>query len=534
MLDQAKKALGQLKEFWNRQAKKKKIIITAVACGIVVVSILFTVLINSGGDGYVTLYSGLDYSESVEIYQMLQGMSVPARLDSSGQILVQDSDKDMLLIQLAALGYPKSAPSYDIFTSNAGLTTTEFEKKQYLLFQLQERIAQTIKHIDGVQNAIVTLVIPEDSNYVWEKNSDKSSASVLITMKQNAELSSGKISAIKNLIASAVPKMDVEDVTLVDARTSLEMGAEDKGDASLSTNRLGFEAEIEESLVQKVKEVLSLGYSESEMRVAATVVIDYSRMITEQMDYIPEESGYGVPSHLQESYTTDIESAASGIVGEELNTDIPIYVDGDDDGVPDTVYYVRDVDFFVSYVKQQIEKDNTQLVDASIAVSLMDGIMSERKRESIMNLISNATNVSTEKITVLDLLSPMEEDESPVGTDQPLPVNFWEQYEDYIILGAWILGILLILFILVLILVRIIGKRVKKKPKDMSEEELLEEELELAQRLEEEEKQRRKLLEAAIASADQENRIITEVKEFAGENPEITASLIRLWLKEGE
>ena len=157
---------------------------------------MLAVLLNSGGDGYVALYSGLDYSESIEVYQMLQAMSVPVKLDSSGQIFVMEQDKDMLLIQLAALGYPKSAPSYDIFTSNAGLTTTEFEKKQYLLFQLQERIAQTIKHIDGVQNAIVTLVVPEDSNYVWESSSQRSTASVLITMKNNAEPSPGKISGL--------------------------------------------------------------------------------------------------------------------------------------------------------------------------------------------------------------------------------------------------------------------------------------------------------------------------------------------------
>lgn len=533
-MDQIKKVFVQLKEFWGRQTKKKKTVLLSVLCGIVLVSVLLAVLLNSGGDGYVALYSGLDYSESIEVYQMLQAMSVPVKLDSSGQIFVMEQDKDMLLIQLAALGYPKSAPSYDVFTSNAGLTTTEFEKKQYLLFQLQERIAQTIKHIDGVQNAIVTLVVPEDSNYVWESSSQRSTASVLITMKNNAELSPGKISAIKSLIASAVPKMQVEDVTLVDARTSLEMGGDKDEDPTLSTNRLGFEAKIEDTLVKKVKEVLSLGYSDEEMRVAATVVIDYSRMITEQMEYRPEDNGYGVPAHLEESYITDPQSAASGIVGEEHNTDIPIYVDSDDDGVADTIYYVRDVDYFVSYVKQQIEKDNTLLVDASIAVTLMDGTMTRQKRESIVGLIANATNVSPENITVLDLLSPIEDDKSTEDVDEPVSISFWEEYRTYIILGAGALLALIILAVLITLVIRALLGKKKKSSKSKSEEELLEEELEEALRIEEEERQRKLLRDAAIASADQDNKLIAEVKEFAGENPEITASLIRLWLKEGE
>lgn len=531
MLNQGKKILKQFKDFWDRQAKKRKILMLCVLGGIVMVSVLLAVLLNTGKDGYVALYTGLETTESTEIYKMLQDMSVPAKIDSSGQILVLDKDKDMLLIQLAALGYPKSAPSYDIFTSNAGLTTTEFEKKQYLLFQLQERIAKTIMHIEGVKNAIVTLVVPEESNYVWDSNSNqKSSASVLITMKDGVRLSSDKIAGIKNLIASAVPKMKPEDVILVDAATSLEMNEEDTSEKAYNTSRLDFESQIEQSLINKVKEVLSLAYSEDEMRVAATVVIDYSRMITEQMQYKPEDNGYGVPNHLSERYVMGAEDVASGIPGEETNTDVPIYVDSDDDGVPDTVYYVRDIDFFVSYIKQQIEKDNTQLVDASVAVSLKDGAMTERRRENIVSLVSDATNVPEENITVYDLLAPVVEEEPEDLDEQQPPVGLLDQFMPFIIIGAGILAGLIVILIVVLIVVRSVKKR---KAKKQTEAEMLEAELEEALKLEEEE-QRKKLRDAALASVNQENMITQEVKQFANENPEITASLIRSWLKEGE
>jgi len=531
MLNQAKKILGQFKEFWEKQTKKRKIIMLGVIGGIVLVSVIAAVLLNSGKDGYVALYTGLEANESIEIYRMLQDLSVPARIDSSGQILVLERDKDMLLIQLAALGYPKSTLSYDIFTNNAGLTTTEFEKKQYLLFQLQERIADTIKHIEGVRDAIVTLVIPEESSYVWNNDSNqKSSASVLITMKDGVRLSSDKIAGIKNLIASAVPKMSPEDVILVDAATSLEMVEDDnKQDNTYNLNRLDFESQLEQNLVNKVKEVLSLAYSENEMRVAATVVIDYSRMITEQMEYKPEENGQGVPYKLYESYKMDPEDLASGIPGEETNTDVPIYVDSDDDGKPDTVYYVRDVDYFVSYIKQQIEKDNTQLVDASIAVSLKDGAMTERKRQNIISLVSDATNVPEENITVFDLMAPVEEAEPPAADDEP-QVSLLDQFMPFILIGAGVLASLIVILIIVLIVMRSIRKR---KARKKSEAEELEEQLQEALRHEEEE-QRRKLRGAALASLNQENKITEEVKQFANENPEITASLIRSWLKEAE
>lgn len=225
----------------------------------------------------------------------------------------------------------------------------------------------------------------------------------------------------------------------------------------------------------------------------------------------------------------DPEDLASGIPGEETNTDVPIYVDSDDDGKPDTVYYVRDVDYFVSYIKQQIEKDNTQLVDASIAVSLKDGAMTERKRQNIISLVSDATNVPEENITVFDLMAPVEEAEPPAADDEP-QVSLLDQFMPFILIGAGVLASLIVILIIVLIVMRSIRKR---KARKKSEAEELEEQLQEALRHEEEE-QRRKLRDAALASLNQENKITEEVKQFANENPEITASLIRSWLKEAE
>jgi len=542
MVNQIKNLLNQFKEFWDRQEKKRKILIGSVLGGVVLLSVIAVLLLNSGRGQYVTLYTGLETSESTYIYEMLQDMSVPVQIDSSGQILVREEDKDMLLLELSALGYPKSAPSYDIFTSNAGLTTTEFEKKQYLIFQLQDRIEKTIMHIEGVKSAIVTLVIPEESSYVWEDESkQKSTASILITLKPGAKLSSSRISAIKNLVASSVPRMSPGDVTIVDAVTSLEMRVDDEsGEDGYSSRRLDFETLMEQKIVEKAKNVLSLSYSEDQMRVSATVVIDYSKMITEEMEYVPGEDGKGIPSHLEESYKMDPNNLASGIPGEENNTDIPIYVDSDNDGIPETVYHVKDIDYFVSYVKQQIEKDNTQLVDASLAVSLMDGALTERKRQSIISLVSDATNVPESNITVVDLLTPEPDEPSPAPTpegpkeESPIITFPIRQYLPYLIIGAGILVLLIIGLILFLVIRRKKKKKDKTaKHKAMTEEELLEQELQ-QRALDEAEAQRRKLRDAALASVSRDNQAVDEVKDFANENPEITASLIRAWLKEGE
>lgn len=527
-------------EFWKKQTKKGKLTLISILVGVLVVAIVGSVMLNNKSNGFVVLYSGLDAAESTKIYQALVDLEVPAQLDSSGQILVPEERKDKLLIELSALGYPKSAPSYDIFTSNAGLTTTEFEKKQYLIFQLQDRIEKTIMHIEGVQSAIVTLVIPEDSSYVWQDNAeDVSTASILITMEGGSKLSASHISAVKNLVASSVPKMSVDNVTIVDALTSLEMhGNDENSDDAYSASRLDFETQMEQKIVEKAKNVLSLSYGEDKLRVSATVVIDYSKMITEQMDYIPGEDGNGVKGSLSESYKMDASDVASGVAGEESNTDVPIYVDNNNDGVPETVYHVRDIDYFVSYVKQQIEKDNTQLVSASLAVSVADTSLTEEKRTKIISLVSDATNVQEANITVVNLLSATSEDpvttpDSETPTTEPTTdlTSLLNKYLPYIIAAG---GILLLLLIVIIILRKKFKKNAKVKTKSRPDDSQEQEETLEGIAQHDADMQRRKLRDAALASVSRENAVSDEVREFANENPEITASLIRAWLKEGE
>ena len=121
---------------------------------------------------------------------------------------------------------------------------------------------------------------------------------------------------------------------------------------------------------------------------------------------------------------------------------------------------------------------------------------------------------------------PAEEPEKEPGDLAAL----FRKYLPYII-GAGALLLIIIGLVVFLILSR--RKAKAKKNKALSEEEQLEQELERRAQ-EEAEAQRRKLRDAALATVSRETKAVDEVKEFAVENPEITASLIRAWLKEGE
>ena len=69
------------------------------------------------------------------------------------------------------------------------------------------------------------------------------------------------------------------------------------GLTSYGLGRLDFETKVEKRLQDKIMNVLTLAYPPGQIRVSATVVIDYDKMITEDLQYEPQDNGQGVVDH---------------------------------------------------------------------------------------------------------------------------------------------------------------------------------------------------------------------------------------------
>ncbi|RPF48386.1 flagellar basal-body M-ring protein/flagellar hook-basal body protein fliF [Hydrogenoanaerobacterium saccharovorans] len=529
MVEQVKKGIHTTKEYWAKQTKKKKIILAGSAAGIILFAIIVAVLFNLANVPYSVLYPGMSPEESAEVFAALQSRSVPVQRNAEGEVLVPKDQVGNAMLDMAALGYPKTTLPFDIFSNNAGFTTTEFEKKQYLLMNLQDRIERTLKQMNGVKNAVVTLNVPQESTYVWEEEKKKSTGSVSLSLLPGYTMAPEKVSAIKKLVASSVPQLLPEDVTIIDSETMKEMASsEDSKDSGLlGLERLGFEAEVEKKMEEKVLKVLSLGYGPEDLMVSATVVIDYDRMITENMQYVPETNGDGIKQKVDEKYAMDKNQAAKGVPGEENNTDIPVYVDQDGDGTLDYVDYSKNVDYLVSYIKQQIEKDYAQLKTASIAITVKDSNLTPQKKEALIETASKAANVAPENISVNNFI---------IDNGNAVPASGGAINKILQSKPFWIAGAVAVLALIITIILLLTRKK-KVKEEETTEQEMPEIEipkLDVSAMQKEVDEHRKALREQAKAFSSKDNAITDEVREFSQTNPEITAALIRAWLKEGE
>lgn len=532
MEEQIKKSFGSIQEYWKKESPKRKKIILFSGLGIFLFAVFIVLWLNFSGSGFVTLYSGMDRVEATSVYTTLQEMEIPAQMDNGGNVMVPRKDADNVRLQLAAQGYPKSTLSYDVFNSSNGLTTTEFEKRVVLAQQLETRMQDTLTRIDGVEKAVVTLNLAQGSNYVWEQDTVKSSAGVLLTMRPGATLDAKQVSAVKNLVASGAPKMVPADVRVVDASTSMELKSSDElaGGLGGELERLGFEAQIEQRMEEKTAKQLSLMYSPDKLRVSASVVINYDKMVSESMKYQPENGNTGVVDSIDESYVKDAQNYAQGIAGEEQNTDIPTTVDQNNDGTPEVVDHTRSVDYAISYIKQQVEKGQAELTSATMAIMVLDPEMDQRKRDAIIEQASKAANIPIGNISVENAdtgeVIQTGGETDPTGLDFTDPVT-------WAVIGLAVLSLAILIFLLLRITRKDKGGKNKKLVAQPNGEvdELIQEQLNIQRDIED---KKRLLRETAEAKSSQENAIADEVRDFAKDNPEITASLIRSWLKEDE
>ncbi|MDL2252728.1 hypothetical protein LJC49_01465 [Ruminococcaceae bacterium OttesenSCG-928-I18] len=485
------------------------------------------VFLNVRSARYIVLYPGLPQEESVQGLAALEEAGISGRINTNGELEVSANQENAAMAQLATVGIPSSTLEYDIFQQAGGLTTTDFEKQQYQINQMQDRLQDIIRTYDGVQNAYVTLNIEDRSNRVWNAGSTPNTASVKVEMRGGQVLTAGQVSGIRFLVGPAAG-IDADQVAVIDS-TGVTLAAAGEGyDAEYAATtqflqRQGFEADVEKRLYEKTANILSLPYPESDdYRISITAQLDWDAMITEIMEYTPlEGTEQGVMNHEDMQAVMGAGEFAEGVVGETDNTDVPVYADLDGDGEMDTVDYYHNRDFLVSYMKQQIEKDGATLEEVSVGV-MIRGTLNNDTRQTLRELIAAATNVPIENVTVQGMLDAAPEEEEEANLIFGLPALF-----------VYIAAAVLVAMIIAIILILVLRRRAQKKRLAEAEAAAAAEEEE-ALRVQQEIEERKKQLKSAAMNEQNENAITNEVREFAKTNPEITANLLRNWLREGE
>jgi flagellar M-ring protein FliF len=273
------------------------------------VAIGVAIVLWSQEPSYGRLYSEIGESDVSEILEILNKENIKYKVETgSGAIMVPMDQVSAVKLKLAAQGLPKSnSLGYELldkeqgFGASKGVETVRFQRA------LEGEIARTIMSIQNVKTARVLLAIPAQSVFVRERK--KPSASVIVNLYQGRSLDKGQVESIIHLVASSVPQLEAEQVTVVDQKGQLLNSNDSSVAGNLTSKQFEYKKNIEEHLMGRIENILSPLVGSDGMRVQISADVDFTETDRTQEMFNPD-----LPA-LRSEQTSEEQSTQSAIQG---------------------------------------------------------------------------------------------------------------------------------------------------------------------------------------------------------------------------
>jgi flagellar M-ring protein FliF len=267
------RAAGLLHGFTRGQKTMLAVAVGATALGAMVF------LRWAAAPSWAPLYSGLPSTEAASVTQELDAMGVSYKLEGGDTILVPRDAVYQTRLDLSAKGLPEDgAPGYDLL-DDQGITTSQFKQRVDYQRALEGELVRTIKAIDGVEDANVHLVLPQDD--LFSDDTVRPTASVLIHTRGDTTLSSGQVQSIVHLVASSVEGLQATDVTVADhTGRMLAAPGEDGASALAGDARTSQTAGFENGLARSIEDLITPIAGPGRAKVQVTADLDFDQKQT--------------------------------------------------------------------------------------------------------------------------------------------------------------------------------------------------------------------------------------------------------------
>jgi flagellar M-ring protein FliF len=233
-----------------------------------------------------TLYSGLDRDDIAAIGAALREAGVPFDVNAESTVVLTPAGQAAAArMILAEKGLPRSgAVGNELFDKLGSLGLTSFMQDMTRLRALEGELARTIQMMRSVKAARVHIVLADEGSFRRERQ--PSSASVVIRTDGGDDRATGQ--AIRHLVASAVPGMEIDDVTVLNVDGRLLASGTDSIEKS-PDNLLALEQEVSKEIREGVARTLTPCLSARNFQISVAARLNADKTQTSETIYNPEQ-----------------------------------------------------------------------------------------------------------------------------------------------------------------------------------------------------------------------------------------------------
>jgi len=242
--------LERVKGLAGQPAVQKSLPLLGIAAAILIAFLAWTTFAKGPQRD---LFTGLSDADKAAVADTLKSSNINYTLDRlTGALTVSDSDYYKAKMLLAQAGLPKSAPDASSVIASLPMGASRAVEGERLRDARETDLARTIEQIDAVQTAKVHLAAEQQSVFV--RDNAPASASVMLTLHQGHALSEGQTQAIVNLVASSVPGLSPDNVSVVDQAGHL---LSRKGGDGSADKQLEMQTQVEQRYIDAISKILT-------------------------------------------------------------------------------------------------------------------------------------------------------------------------------------------------------------------------------------------------------------------------------------
>jgi len=421
--------------------------------------------------------------ELIPVLDYLDQQKIDYKLDGN-TIQVPASEFNSLKLDMVRAGLNREKQAGDdILLQDMGFGVSQRLEQERLKLSRERQLSKAIEEMKQVRKARVLLALPKQSVFV--RHNQEASASVFLTLKTGANLKQEEVDSVVDMVASAVPGMKPNRITVTDQHGRLlSSGSQDPASAARRKEH-ELERKQEQALRDKIDSVLIpiLGFGNYTAQV--DIELDFSAVEQTSKRFDPNTPSTRSEYTLEDYNNGNVVAGVPGALSNQPPADasIPQDVAQMKDGTTLGQGSVHkeatrnfELDTTISHERRQTGVVNRQTVAVAIKNRPMVNPdtgettyqpVSEAELNSIKQLLIGTVGFSEARGDLLNVLSmQFAEPEVEVMADVPI----WEHpnFNDWI---RWFASALVII-VVILVLVRPEMKKLLNPESDEDEDQL--------------------------------------------------------------
>ena len=256
----------------------QKLLLVAGIAAIVAVMVVFWLW--SQKPDYRVLFSNFADKDGGAIVAELEKLNIPYQFAEGGNAILVPADQvHQARLKLAAQGLPKGGNIGFELLENQKFGVSQFVEQVNFQRGLEGELERSIQSISAVQAARIHLAIPKPSVFVREQQYP--TASVLLNLHNARRLDAQQVAAVVHLVASSVPNLSADHVTVVDQNGNLLSDNANKiKQNGVDPEQMAYVESMQNSIARRVEAIITPIVGARNVHAETSAEIDFS--MTEQ------------------------------------------------------------------------------------------------------------------------------------------------------------------------------------------------------------------------------------------------------------